>query len=134
MIKSITMKNCATYIDEQSLLDLKKINFIYGANGSGKTTISNYLYNQNNEMFSECSIEKNDNTLILVYNKQFREDHFKDDIDGIFTMGKATKEQIEEVEKLKKTRDEISVRLSGYQNDFNRSKEDYVQKNLDLKD
>lgn len=134
MIKSITMKNCATYIDEQSLLDLKKINFIYGANGSGKTTISNYLYNQNNEMFSECSIEKNDNTLILVYNKQFREDHFKDDIDGIFTMGKATKEQIEEVEKLKKTRDEISVRLSGYQNDFNRSKEDYVQKNLDLMD
>ena len=50
MIKSIKMKNCATYSEEGiSIENCQKVNFIYGANGSGKSTISKFLYNQNNE-------------------------------------------------------------------------------------
>ena len=44
MIKSITMKNCASYDSVGvNLENCDKINFIYGHNGSGKSTISNYL-------------------------------------------------------------------------------------------
>lgn len=44
MIKNIHMKKCAPYDENgSSLRDCKKINFIYGANGSGKSTISNFL-------------------------------------------------------------------------------------------
>ena len=46
MIESISIKKVATYDDTGvQINDLKKVNFIYGANASGKTTISNYLYN-----------------------------------------------------------------------------------------
>ena len=44
MIKNINVKSCPPYDDlGAELKDCKKINFIYGANGSGKTTISEFL-------------------------------------------------------------------------------------------
>ena len=108
MIKSIKMKNCATYSAKGVLIDnCQKINFFYGPNGSGKSTISNYLYDQSNPLYESCEIEWVNNipTDIVVYNREFRNRHFKEDIDGIFTLGKATIEEKEELEKLKKERD-----------------------------
>lgn len=44
MLKSITMRNVATYDNVGVTFDdLNKVNLIYGPNGTGKTTISNYL-------------------------------------------------------------------------------------------
>jgi len=40
MIDSITLAKIASYANPVSLDDLKEINFFYGANGSGKTSIS----------------------------------------------------------------------------------------------
>ena len=44
MLESITIKKIATF-DENGIqiTDLKKVNFIYGANGSGKTTITKLI-------------------------------------------------------------------------------------------
>lgn len=103
MIKNINIKSVATYDHNGSALsDLKKINFIYGANGSGKTTISNLIADPNNPIFNDCSInwEHKQPLDVLVYNKNFRDKNFgKDSIDGIFTLGSATKEDIELIEK-----------------------------------
>lgn len=53
MIKSISMKDCATYSMEGCVIEnCKKINFFYGPNGSGKSTISNFLYNQTELQYS----------------------------------------------------------------------------------
>ena len=58
MIKSLSIKNIATFQpDGIEISDLKKVNFIYGANGSGKTTISNYLQEPENPSFSFCSLK-----------------------------------------------------------------------------
>ena len=76
MIESIVIKNVATYdANGIQIEDLKKVNFIYGANGSGKTTISNFLHNGQDEKFSSCSKSWKDGQelAILVYNKEFRE-------------------------------------------------------------
>lgn len=104
MIEAITIKNIATF-DAKGIQinDLKKINFIYGANASGKTTISNFLHNSNDEIFrnKECFVKwKSDQQLqVLVYNKEFRERNFgTGKITGIFTLGEATSEQIAEIE------------------------------------
>lgn len=123
MIKSIKMMNCATYPAEGVLIDdCQKVNFFYGPNGSGKSTISNYLYNQLNPLYRSCEIEWINNvpTDIVVYNKEFRERHFKEEIDGIFTLGKATIEEKEALEKLKKERDKkkdsLVTRLTSLEN------------------
>lgn len=102
MIKSLELKNVATYNNQGvQLTDLKKINFIYGANGCGKTTISNFIYDTSNFKYADCSISwQNELQLnVLVYNKGFRERNFgKGKLNGVFTLGEATAEQIRVIE------------------------------------
>lgn len=44
MIKKITIRDVASYDHEGIVLDdLRKVNFIYGGNGCGKTTLSRLL-------------------------------------------------------------------------------------------
>jgi wobble nucleotide-excising tRNase len=104
MLESIFIKSVATF-DANGILinDLKKVNFIYGANASGKTTIANLLHNSDDEQFvySGSSVKwKNDIQLqAVVYNKNFRERNFGNGkIAGVFTLGEATAEQIKEIE------------------------------------
>lgn len=116
MIESITLKDIATFIDEVQVSNLKKVNFIYGSNGSGKTTISNYIHDSSSEKFNSCSLKwLNDQPLApLVYNKNFRERNFSSDsINGVFTLGEATKEQLEKIEELEAELDRLKKEVQG---------------------
>lgn len=108
MIKSIEMRNCATYPVEGVTIDnCQRVNFFYGPNGSGKSTISNFLHNQVAPQYASCKIKwENDTpTDIVVYNRDFRTRHFKEDIAGVFTLGEATIEDIKALDEMKKERD-----------------------------
>jgi len=79
MIQSIQLKNIAIFDDEGvQINDLKHINFIYGANGTGKTTISNLIANPSDDEFGCCSVKWQHGFPLksLVYNKLFREKNF----------------------------------------------------------
>ncbi|MDI9871376.1 AAA family ATPase [Flectobacillus roseus] len=117
MIKNINIKNVATY-DNQGVQfdDLKKVNFIYGANGCGKTTISNFIYDNSNPKFNNSSLVwQNDFALkVLVYNKEFREKNFGNGkLNGVFTLGEATAEQIKVIEQ--KTEELKAIKADGQQ-------------------
>jgi wobble nucleotide-excising tRNase len=114
MLESIHLRSVATYSDTGVRIDdLKPINFIYGANGSGKTTISNFLADGNSQnIFRACDKEwlGGGELDIIVYNKQFKEDNFKrENIDGVFTLGEATKEKKEAIARLVEKRDQIKA-------------------------
>jgi len=99
MISKIKVSNIASYDETGIEIDnLKKINFIYGANGSGKTTISNLLADE--DFCSDYSIkwEHEQKIDILVYNKKFRDENFKTSIAGIFTLGQATVDEKKTIE------------------------------------
>lgn len=104
MLESITIKKIATFNDEGvQITDLKKVNFIYGVNGSGKTTISKFIDNQADTLFANCTLfwENGLSLKTLVYNKDFRDRNFgKGSMDGVFTLGQATKEEIETIKKM----------------------------------
>ncbi len=114
MIETISIKNIASYDNEGiTLNELKKINFIYGANGTGKTTISNFIADKINDEYLCCNLEWKQGQKLntLVYNKKFRENNFgKGKIEGVFTLGEATKDDINLIEekhnKLKILKDE----------------------------
>jgi len=121
MIESIILKNAASFDSTGVQIDnLKKVNFIYGSNGCGKTTISNFLLNPIDPKFPNCSATWKNGTELktLVYNKEFRVKNFdKGKLEGVFTLGEATKEQkkvIEEkTEKLKQFKiDGEKIRIS----------------------
>ena len=104
MIRELTIKAIATY-DESgvTITDLKKINFIYGANGCGKTTITKFIHDETGPAFPNCQLKWNNDLPLkaLVYNKDFRERNFgKGSLPGVFTLGQATSEQIAEIQGL----------------------------------
>ncbi|GAA7359933.1 hypothetical protein HpBGD130_14400 [Helicobacter pylori] len=110
-ISQIVLKNVATF-DENgaSFENLNSINFIYGANGSGKTTTSSFLKNlaENGieDKFDNSKIEwyNSENLKIEVYNKQFKEEQFRNSqIKGIFTLDKKTNENLENIENKKES-------------------------------
>ncbi|GAA9865920.1 AAA family ATPase [Helicobacter pylori] len=108
-ISQIVLKNAATFGEsEASFEDLNFINFIYGANGSGKTTTSSFLKNlaENitpEDKFANSKIEWYGESLkIEVYNKQFKEEQFRNSqVKGIFMLGKKTNENLENIESKK---------------------------------
>lgn len=134
MVESIIMRNCATY-DEKGveMHDCRKINFIYGSNGSGKTTISNFFQNMNDKKFENCQLiwRANQELEKLVYNRKFKEDNFSGDIEGVFTLGKATIDERKEIEKLKEIQQNRKDELDKYKKtleDKKKSKEDEIKK------
>ena len=102
MINIIKISSIASYDNNGiEISELKKINFFYGANGCGKTTISNLLANSSDPKFNKCLIEwkGNQKIKVLVYNKQFREKNFgTGNIAGVFTLGQATKEDLDNIQ------------------------------------
>ena len=102
MIKKIDIRNVATFGQEPEELDeLAKINFIYGANATGKTTISRIIADVDAPSHSDCELTWVPRTPIetLVYNRDFVDRNFNqpEQLQGIFTLG----------EKNKKTEDRI---------------------------
>lgn len=110
MIKNITVKDTASF-DKVNGVSFSPtlVNFIYGSNGSGKTTISNVI--ANSAAFPSCTFDWGLVTPLqtLVYNRTFIENNFEQssELKGIFTLGKESKD---EVEKIKVNQDEIEKR------------------------
>ena len=107
MINSIQIKSCPPYDDSGAeLKDCKKVNFIYGANGSGKTTISEFLRDcSQSDRYNSCNInwDSSEKHPIYVYNRQFRQMNFLQEkgIPGVFTLGQDAIEDIQAIESLK---------------------------------
>lgn len=123
MISKININNVASFNESDHLMDnLGRINFIFGANGSGKTTISKVLAHPEN--YPSCSIAWKDDQVLpcKVYNADFVESTFTNisEMPGIFTLGQAerdvhdkitqTKTLIYEAEQLKRA---ATIALQG---------------------
>ncbi|MDD2890955.1 MAG: AAA family ATPase [bacterium] len=116
MVDRITLKNIAAYNGQGVVIDnLKQINFFYGSNGSGKTTVSNVIANEDN--YSTCRIEWEDNSKLktVVYNQDFIENTFNqpDLLKGIFTLGEESKGIEEQINKYNNERESINTEILG---------------------
>lgn len=72
MIDSIRIASAASYgSDPESLSDLSKFNYLFGANGSGKTTISRVIADEG--VFPTCTVTWKGGTKLqpMVYNQDF---------------------------------------------------------------
>ena len=110
MIRRVTLRDVATFSSEGATLnDLQRVNFVYGGNGCGKTTISRLLATVSGQKIQDssdnsytvrgtgkyrnCEVEWTGRPVkVLVYNKDFREKNLKENIPGVFTLGKESVE------------------------------------------
>jgi len=127
MIKEITLDCIATFSEEAKIENIKEINFFYGANGSGKTTISKIIANPEN--YPKCKIEWDNGREMkrLVFNEDFIREYFYNSpyLKGIYTIGEGAKKIGEEIDKKKKQIDNI-------ENEINNSSEFLNTKNTEL--
>ncbi|MBT9438098.1 MAG: AAA family ATPase [Desulfobacterales bacterium] len=74
MIESIQIADIATYsCNPEDLCDLSTFNFIFGANATGKTTVSRVIANEGS--FPTCKLSWKGGTMLqpMVYNQDFVE-------------------------------------------------------------
>ena len=119
MIKKITICDVASFNSSAHTMEpLKEVNYIYGANGSGKTTISRLL--EKADEFPRCSVEQDIGVElpVVVYNNDFVKRNFSSyaGIKSIFTVGEGNvtiNQQIEEKkEEIRKLENDI-VKFKG---------------------
>ncbi len=142
MITKINMKKVNCYKNPASLTTDKKINLIYGLNGTGKSTLSNYLYDRTYPNFVDCSIEGLTDDEILVYNQHFIRDYFyqSESLKGIFTLSKENKEAEEkailaQLEIVRKDKDKTtkSTAITSTTNDLDTKRENAETKTWEIK-
>ncbi|MFP6256421.1 ATP-binding protein [Helicobacter pylori] len=141
-ISQISLKKVATF-DENgaSFKDLNSINFIYGANGSGKTTTSSFLKNlaENGieDKFANSKIAwyNNESLKIEVYNKQFKEEQLRNSqVKGIFTLGKKTNENLEKIESKTKSINEEKEKKKKNKESLQKLEQERKEKEKDFTD
>lgn len=116
MIKNIKIKNIATYGASPEVLDnLSKINYIYGSNGTGKTTISRVIANDIDCPDCEVTWQSGLQLDRLVYNLDFIEKNFNQpaELRGIFTLGE---EDTKTLEMIRVEKEELGVVNSSITN------------------
>lgn len=109
MIESISISSVATYAATPERLDgLSQFNFVFGSNGTGKTTVSRVIADEGK--FPTCSVTWNAGTKLqpLVYNHDFVERNFNQssELKGVFTLGER---QVETLAKIVKAKRELDV-------------------------
>lgn len=90
MINQIILRGVTSYSPVASLTigPLTKVNMFYGHNGTGKTTIGNYLQDPGDLIYSDCDVQpSNPDRELVVYNHNFMENHFQEGSQpGVFTL------------------------------------------------
>jgi len=90
VIKQIFLRGVTSYSPVASLTigPLTKVNMFYGHNGTGKTTIGNYLQDPGDLVYSDCGIQPpSPDRELVVYNHIFMENHFQESSQpGVFTL------------------------------------------------
>lgn len=136
------MNDVASYKAPTTLETDKKVNLIYGLNGTGKSVLSNYLYEKENTGFSSCNIEGLNNEDILVYNQKFIQDYFyePDNLKGIFTLSKENKEAEEKIKNAQKEFDDLETvkqdkdtKKEEFENELKKKKQNAENKTWDIK-
>ncbi|MFY1047222.1 AAA family ATPase [Chryseobacterium sp. GP-SGM7] len=101
MITRIELNQVASYKNHAEINDLKKVNFFFGNNGSGKSTIARLFYNlSQNEVlsspFNNCSIDgfNRNEEEIIVFDSDFVQNNFyiKTELSGIFSLDEKNEE------------------------------------------
>ncbi|WP_158702980.1 AAA family ATPase [Allosphingosinicella vermicomposti] len=102
MLTEIKVASTASYTTAGARLDgLKAINFIFGTNGTGKTTISRVVDDPDGHPTCSLSWVNGKPLERLVYNRDFVARNFAPQLRGIFTLGEAEKDTLERIDRAK---------------------------------
>lgn len=114
MIESIIIKDVATYGSTPTTVDgLSQFNFLFGSNGTGKTTVSRVIADE--LKYPACSVNWKGGTKLqpLVYNNDFVERNFTQspELKGVFTLGEKEADTLAKISAAKLELDALTTRI-----------------------
>lgn len=114
MIESILIADTATYSSTpENLCNLSTLNFIFGGNATGKTTVSRVIASE--DSFSSCAViwKGGKRLQTMVYNRDFIETNFNqsEELKGVFTLGEKNVETISKIAAAKVELDRITKKI-----------------------
>lgn len=145
MLEKINIKQIASYDSTGIEVNLSKINYIYGSNGTGKTTISEFLRNSDNQKYSSCNIEWKQGSSdidLYIYNRNFVRENFtlRNEIKGIFTLGKESTdilalvdEKMKDAEKHQERIGNLEKNIVEKESELESLQSDFINQCWDLK-
>lgn len=100
VIESITIADTVPFVGAQPSLQVRTLNYVFGANGVGKTTISRIIGHA--DAYPKCAVVwRGDRPLpSIVLNRDFVDENFGQ-LKGIFTLGEKQKGAQEKIETLR---------------------------------
>ncbi len=116
MIESIHIAKVATYGSEPEIMDgLSQFNYVFGSNGTGKTTISKIIDNEKD--FPYCTVKWKGGTKLqtLVYNEDFVKKNFEQsaELKGVFTLGEKSKDTLKKIADAKRENDGLIKKIEN---------------------
>lgn len=116
MISSILLQDIPPYGQSNNVLnDLSIVNFVYGANGSGKTTISRVIADPGK--YPSCNVTWRDGLPLetMVYNRDFVKKNFFDQVDlpGVFTLGEQNIDTLTQINNARTYLTELTKKIIG---------------------
>ena len=141
MISRINVSGLGPYgSDNASLDNLQLVNYIFGSNGSGKTTISEYFRTEMTDDGSRVEWE-GPSRPVLVYNQHYINGIFRNSsVPGVFTLGEDNieiKQSVsalgEEITKLEKRIEDYEEVLKGEESKYSDANELFKQKCWDVR-
>ena len=112
MIDKILLKDINTYNQIVEVTGLSNVNFFFGSNGSGKSTVAKLLYNESkpsigkDRKFDQCRVSGFDSKRedILVFDEKYIERNFisNKELSGLFTLNERNKEVDDKIEEKQK--------------------------------
>lgn len=105
----------ATYLNPTRLNDLRRINYIFGANGTGKTTISRVIAAEQGHEHCQLVWRGGSELERMVYNRDFVDRNFNQDgpLPGVFTLGENQVEAEREIARLRPEIDRVNDQISS---------------------
>lgn len=137
MITEIKIDNISSYKEPVLINELKKLNFFFGNNGSGKSTIAKFIYSLNTNISNElCEFEdcsqlgfNTEHNEVLVFDDEFVKRNFikEDFLKGIFSLD----EENDEIERKIKERQLKAEKYESYISKELNDKYDSYESQLD---
>ena len=130
-IRQITV-NSATF--EDCTVDLSYLNFFFGRNGAGKSTIARTL-GSGHGLTWDTTVDANDHT-VMVYDRDFVDENFStyESLNGVFTLGKANIEAEKDLATLRQDRDEHARVAKQHEDEASSKQAQLEQLTADFRD